>query len=160
MPDADDSRHNQTFEATEPAEPCGWGLDEAPPPQFKAPTGWARCGLPSVQDVVQMRETNEIRRVSVCNLHVGSAYRYGWHDPRSDGPTEPTRLAHEAIATKPFSFIVRDGEELGLEEAVFQALGAASMCWSEPPNGVFESRRAEAIGQKLLQFISEKLSEF
>lgn len=72
-------------------------------------------------------------------------------------PTEPTKPAHEAITREPFSFIVRDGEELGIEEAVFQALGAASMCWSEAPHGVFDSRKAEEIGQALIQVISERL---
>ena len=70
------------------------------------------------------------------------------------GVTEPTKLAHEAITTEPFSFLVRDGEELGSEEAVFQALGAASMCWSEAPHGVFDSRKAEEIGQALLQVMT------
>jgi hypothetical protein len=39
---------------------------------------------------------------------------------------------------------------LSLESVVFQALGAASMCWSETPTGVFDSRRAEKVGKALL----------
>jgi hypothetical protein len=40
-----------------------------------------------------------------------------------------------------------------LERAVFEAIGAASMCWSEPPAGVFDSKRAEEIGSNLLNLI-------
>ena len=40
-----------------------------------------------------------------------------------------------------------------LEEAVFQALGEASMCWSETPSGVFEDVRAMEIGNKLVAAI-------
>lgn len=37
------------------------------------------------------------------------------------------------------------------EAAVFQALGAASMCWENPAGaGIFESTRAKAIGEALL----------
>jgi len=38
-----------------------------------------------------------------------------------------------------------------LEEAVFQALGEASMCWSETPSGVFEDVRAMEIGNQLIE---------
>lgn len=38
-----------------------------------------------------------------------------------------------------------------LEEAVYQAIGAASMCWEDPGGaGVFDSTRAKAIGDLLL----------
>lgn len=37
-----------------------------------------------------------------------------------------------------------------LESKIFQALGAASMCWSETPTGVFDSSRAREIGEVLL----------
>jgi hypothetical protein len=40
-----------------------------------------------------------------------------------------------------------------LERAVFEAIGAASVCWSELPTGVFESERAEEIGKNLLNLI-------
>jgi len=36
-------------------------------------------------------------------------------------------------------------------EAVFLALGAASMCWDPIPVGVFESERAVEIGEELLK---------
>lgn len=39
---------------------------------------------------------------------------------------------------------------LTLEQAVFEALGYASMCWTEVPQGVFESTRAKAAGDALV----------
>jgi hypothetical protein len=44
-----------------------------------------------------------------------------------------------------FEFTVRAGEEITLDEAIGQAIGAASMCWSVVPFGVFESDRASEI---------------
>lgn len=46
-----------------------------------------------------------------------------------------------------------DREENGDLEpisAIFQALGAASVCWSAPPQGVFDSTRATEIGDALV----------
>jgi len=40
-----------------------------------------------------------------------------------------------------------------LQEAVFQALGEASMCWSQTPSGVFEDVRALEIGNNLVAAI-------
>lgn len=36
------------------------------------------------------------------------------------------------------------------EELIMQAIGEASMCWSEIPKGVFDSKHAKQIGEKLL----------
>lgn len=60
------------------------------------------------------------------------------------------------IDTEEFEFQFSDGEEDRLASAVYQALGAASMCWSGPPQGVFDSSRAKVIGEKLLAFIDEE----
>jgi hypothetical protein len=43
---------------------------------------------------------------------------------------------------------VKEGSDL--REQVFLALGEASMCWSEIPQGVFDSVRASEIGEQLL----------
>jgi hypothetical protein len=41
-----------------------------------------------------------------------------------------------------------------LEEAVFQAVGAASMAWENPAGaGVFDSDRAKAVGEELLAWV-------
>lgn len=39
--------------------------------------------------------------------------------------------------------------EEGLRGLLMEALGEASMCWSEVPSGVFESDRAIGVGEKL-----------
>lgn len=44
-----------------------------------------------------------------------------------------------------------DFTDMPLREAVFCALGMASMCWETPAGaGVFDSSQAEAIGNKLM----------
>lgn len=40
-----------------------------------------------------------------------------------------------------------------LENKVFEALGEASMCWSETPKGVFDSTKAREIGDRLMRNI-------
>lgn len=43
-----------------------------------------------------------------------------------------------------------------VEEAIFQALGAASMCWEHIEKaGIFESTRAKAIGDDLVARLVE-----
>lgn len=43
-------------------------------------------------------------------------------------------------------------------DAIFEALGAASVCWSTPEgSGVFNSERAAAIGDELIGFLRNKL---
>lgn len=43
-----------------------------------------------------------------------------------------------------------------LKDAVFQALGEASMCWSDIPAGVFDSIHAAAIGDRLMATIEQE----
>lgn len=40
-----------------------------------------------------------------------------------------------------------------LKEAVFQALGTASVCWAPSPTGLFMSERCEQVGNELLEVI-------
>lgn len=42
---------------------------------------------------------------------------------------------------------------------IFQALGEASMCWSETPKGVFELNEAIRIGNKLIDDINSLIDE-
>lgn len=37
-----------------------------------------------------------------------------------------------------------------IKQAVYEAIGAASMCWSETPKGVFDSTKANKIGEDLI----------
>lgn len=48
------------------------------------------------------------------------------------------------------TFEFDEKEDSNLESYVFQALGAASVCWSEPPSGVFDSTLAKEIGEALM----------
>jgi hypothetical protein len=45
------------------------------------------------------------------------------------------------------------GEPLTLDTAVHEAVGAASVCWTESPQGVFDEQQARDIATKLLAFI-------
>ena len=38
--------------------------------------------------------------------------------------------------------------------AVWQAVGAASMCWAETPTSIFDTTRAEAVAVNLLHVIA------
>ncbi len=42
-----------------------------------------------------------------------------------------------------------------LQKIVFEALGEVSMCWSETPQGVFESTRANEIGNRIMKAFDE-----
>lgn len=47
-------------------------------------------------------------------------------------------------------------EGISIEDAVFQALGAASMCWENVDRaGIFQSEEATEIGEALLSKIYE-----
>lgn len=45
-------------------------------------------------------------------------------------------------------------EHKTLENHVFEALGHASMCWSETPKGEFDSREATKAGETLMRHIN------
>lgn len=47
-----------------------------------------------------------------------------------------------------------------LEEAVYQAVGAASVCWSDGTNGVFEDGKARNVAEQLLERIKQEVTEF
>jgi hypothetical protein len=53
-------------------------------------------------------------------------------------------------------FIRDDDGTLPLASAIRQALGAASVCWSEPPTGTFRSDDANAIADMLAAEISRR----
>lgn len=52
-------------------------------------------------------------------------------------------------------------DDAKLKEIIFMKVGEASMCWSEIPNGVFESKKAEKIGYDILEafilYLEDKL---
>jgi hypothetical protein len=50
-------------------------------------------------------------------------------------------------------------DEHQLRDFVFTALGAASMCWSPRPTGVFKSEEAAEIGEMLMKNIKKYCDE-
>lgn len=46
-----------------------------------------------------------------------------------------------------------------LVSMIFQALGQASMCWSETPKGIFDSTKAQEIGENLVNDITNHLNK-
>ncbi len=46
-----------------------------------------------------------------------------------------------------------------LKTKVFEALGTASMCWTETPKGVFDSTECQKIGDALWEAIEKKQNE-
>jgi hypothetical protein len=46
-----------------------------------------------------------------------------------------------------------------LVSMIFQALGQASMCWSETPKGIFDSTKAQEIGENLVNDITNHLKK-
>lgn len=50
-------------------------------------------------------------------------------------------------------------EELNLATVLFQAMGYASVCWSETPQGIFESDAAKEAGDLVLAWINERYIE-
>jgi len=75
--------------------------------------------------------------------------------PQSGNPPQrqPGSIFQHAAA-RGYTPILNDAKDL--EQAVFMALGAASVCWDAAPTGLFDSTRAKDIGEELLQFIEER----
>ena len=70
-----------------------------------------------------------------------------WDDP-DDAPNEP------AWSPQFDSFWSNQGAHERLTSAVFQALGAASVCWDSPEAaGTFNSERARDVGNGLIEFL-------
>lgn len=66
----------------------------------------------------------------------------------------------QMVPDEPFTFQVNMGEaveEIPLRNAVYQAIGAASVCWSVAPTGVFMDQRAREIADALLQVIDRDI---
>lgn len=59
-----------------------------------------------------------------------------------------------------FGFTTEHDGSLSLEAAVFQAVGAASVCWeSMEGTGVFQDDRARAIAEALLVLIAQRQAD-
>lgn len=59
-----------------------------------------------------------------------------------------------------FEFTRHEGEELTLQTAVYEAIGAASVCWeSMEGTGTFDDDRATEIAQALVDFVENLMRE-
>lgn len=47
-------------------------------------------------------------------------------------------------------------QDTDLIKAVFESLGAASMCWTETPTGIFDSEQALGVGAALIDFVQTR----
>lgn len=78
------------------------------------------------------------------------------------GGKEPVTIYEHPINEKPDAYVVGiDPYDVPktLQNKVFEALGEVSMCWSETPKGVFESSRAEEIGNRLMHDIENEVKD-
>ena len=46
-----------------------------------------------------------------------------------------------------------------LRATIYQALGEASLCWSKPPEGTFDSDAAAAIGERIMDAINSPIPQ-
>jgi len=51
-----------------------------------------------------------------------------------------------------------DNNKFNLETNVYFALGQASMCWSEIPNGIFQSERCNKVAEELVESIENDVA--
>lgn len=47
-------------------------------------------------------------------------------------------------------------EMKSIDEAIYQAIGEASMCWSETPKGIFDSTKAKQIADDLITKLNRR----
>lgn len=76
-----------------------------------------------------------------------------------DIPTGDTRRITRMPDDYEWEPDVRDDEEDPVRTAVFQAIGAASICWERVEEaGVFDSTLARTIGDGLMKFLEPHLA--
>jgi hypothetical protein len=80
-----------------------------------------------------------------------------WYKRRLDKMEQRIALA---TSGEPFTFVRGSDQDITLNEALGQALGAASMCWQYPERaGEFQSERAARIYGAIRAFIDEVYPE-
>lgn len=111
--------------------------------------------------VAERREKMAARRVydDAMELHEGRSV----HAPAVvRPPDQPEERGSDMTATNPrtdddFTFSPDHDGSLSIKSAVFQALGAASVCWDDMiGTGVFDSDRAKRIGDALVAEIASR----
>lgn len=95
-----------------------------------------------------------VNRCSLCGW-IDKADLDGWaEDAIKKAMSQRAQRIALASQTEPFSFVQSSTDQLSIEEVLFQALGAASVCWERQTLlevGVFDSTRAKAVGEALLK---------
>jgi hypothetical protein len=113
------------------------------------------CSILSIETGAQL-----VSRINQCS-------RCGWVDPvyldayaelgykrRLNKIEQRTAMA---ISGEPFTFVRSSESDVTLDEALGQALGAASMCWERPEDaGTFDMARAKQIFEQLKKLLVEK----
>lgn len=95
-----------------------------------------------------------IERCDCCGWIDESSLQWWVEDAIKLNNSERAKRIAVAASNSPFQFVQQAGEELTLEEILFQALGAASICWTDESlqkAGVFDSTRANEIGIALVR---------
>ena len=120
------------------------------------------CPLsPDGHHMVSIRTGEKVRWVERCSLcgWIDGAALDGWADNAiKEAMTQRAKRIAVAAETQPFAFVQQTGEDLTLNEILFQALGAASVCWENPgAAGVFDSSRAKMVGEALTREVNRAL---
>jgi hypothetical protein len=79
-----------------------------------------------------------------------------WQQFTCDEVDARVRVATTILEKLAYERYMNTQLEGDLREQIFKALGEASMCWSETPQGTFDDQRAREIGERLVQQIESK----
>lgn len=92
-----------------------------------------------------------VERCSLCGWIDAAALDRWAEDSIKNAMSKRAQRIAVAADTEPFAFAQPSSGDLSLEEVLFQALGAASMCWMpRPSHAEFDSARAHRIGTALM----------
>jgi hypothetical protein len=101
--------------------------------------------------------------------YIERCHRCGWIDEKSlewwvedaikQNMSKRAQRIAVAAESNPFTFVQHTNEDLTLEEILFQALAAASMCWEHVDQaGTFNSTRAKEVGMAMMREVNRALA--
>ena len=100
--------------------------------------------LETANRTYEQRNVDLINEVRGCNEMI-KRQRQQIDDLVNERPTEHIGPNKDVSWEEAWRPQLGEGEELTLKTLIGQALGAASMCWTSTPNGIFWSEKAEWI---------------